>query len=180
VGDESLRDLERAVAASDAPEPRFRYATALAREGRAPEALQVLAPVLERRDGAGHRARIHAAAIYLEAGEGEAATAVLSSSDFDDDARREYASIAARLEALLEVPEVWGAAARAIGKVAPLEELVRVFRSAPGERTHTRIARSILASEIQKRDKARARELADEEADPGIKMLLRAQGTLLV
>jgi hypothetical protein len=181
MADEELRELEWAVAAGNDPEARLRYAVALGRAGRAPEAIQALAPLIERRDLLGQRARIHAAALYLAAGEGDTAATVLAhGGEFQEEARREYGLVARSLESLLEVPELWGYVARAIGKVAPLDDLVRVFRASPPGRTGRWAGRHILASAIQARDKTRAQELAQEEGDPEIARILRARGTIVL
>jgi hypothetical protein len=177
--DEDLRELERALAASDEPEARFRYAAALARAGRAPEAIQLLAPLIAGAGLAAERARIQAAAIYLAERDEKSAVSLLYTGEFSDDARREYPLVQEALEALLGVPELWGYVARAIGKVAPMDDVVRLFRSVPSARTGRFSARMLFAQEIQKRDKERAKELAKSEPDPAVARFLRSEGTLV-
>lgn len=179
MSDETLRELERTLAAEEQPDTRLRYGVALGRAGRGGEAVQILEPLLGRLDATGQRARVCTAAIYLESGESQAGLAVLL-ADFDESVRPEFAGLRARLEALLEEPALWGLAARAIGKLAPIGELVRVFRSVPNARNGRWAARSLLAAAIQQRDRGVARELAAAEPDLAVAKILGAEGTLVV
>jgi hypothetical protein len=177
VSDEYLRELERALPTGGAG-ARLRYADALRRLGRPGQAIQVMEPLLQETGVEAERARVQMAHVYLETGDPVTAFRILS-FDFSEEGRREYPAIGQRLEQLLLVPDTQAQASRAIGNLAPTDDLVRVFRSLPRQ-TQARAARPLLAIAIQRRDRDRAQELAKDEKDASVAGLLRADGELLL
>jgi hypothetical protein len=174
VSDAELRALERAAASGD-DEARLRWAEALARAGSPQQAVLALTPFFEREGPLAAEGRLRAALLYFEAGEVGTGLTLLARPLPDG----WLGPLRSRVEAAVTSTEHGARAARALGNLAPVGDLARVFVAtrlqpmAPG-------VRALLAAALRRRDRALAQRVALEEHDLSLKRILLIEGELLL